>query len=359
MDKYTKIKIKIKLSYILKNRIQLLIRTAGGKAKNKQLGLGHIFRTINLANELQKKFDIHFLIEDFGGVTKILKDHGFSSIKKIPNDVDLKKDIKYTKENIEKNGARILIVDRFRTKKEYLKKMKSKIKTILITDLKNVDYHADLLVNGFIGYKNRKFDNKFQTLCVVGPRYQILNSEFQKPKRLRKKNTILATFGGSDEKNISELLIESIEKVLPLIKIKLILGPVSKKSEKIKKFEKKYPKNLIVQKGTNNMAKEIAQSKFGFCSGGLTTYEFAAMKIPFVIICDDTHQLITAKEWHKEKIGINLGLINKSTKRKIQGIVDKMIISKKIDFPKVNFVDGKGVKRINDEILKIVKMEYS
>ena len=359
MDKYTKIKIKLKFSCILKNRIQLLIRTAGGKAKNKQLGLGHIFRTINLANELQKKFDIHFLIEDFGGVTKILKDHGFSSIKKIPNDVDLKKDIKYTEENIEKTGARILIVDRFRTKKEYLKKMKSEIKTILITDLKNIDYHADLLINGFIGYKNQKFNNKFQTLCIVGPRYQILNSKFQKPKPLRKKFTILASFGGIDEKKISELLLDSIEKILPLIKIKLILGPASQKSEKVKEFEKKYPKNLRVQKGADNMAKEISQSKFGFCTGGLTTYEFAAMKVPFVMICDDTHQLITAKEWHKAKIWINLCLINKKTKRKIQDVVEKMIISEKINYNKINFVDGKGVQRINNEILKLAKMENS
>ena len=103
------------------------------------------------------------------------------------------------------------------------------------------------------------------------------------------------------------------------------------------------------------MAKEISEAEFGFCSGGITTYEFAAMKVPFVIICDDYHQLTTAKEWHKRKVGINLGLFNKNIKKQIQDIVEKMIISKKINFSTNSFVDGKGIERVTNEILKITK----
>ena len=36
-----------------------------------------------------------------------------------------------------------------------------------------------------------------------------------------------------------------------------------------------------------------------------------------------------------------------------------MIISEKINYNKINFVDGKGVQRINNEILKLAKMENS
>ena len=50
-----------------KNKIKILFRTSGGAAHGKQLGLGHIFRCINLAIELHN-CEIFFLIEDFGGV---------------------------------------------------------------------------------------------------------------------------------------------------------------------------------------------------------------------------------------------------------------------------------------------------
>ena len=43
---------------------KILIRTAGGSTKGKQLGMGHIFRSIHLAKEL-KSFQLIFLLEDF------------------------------------------------------------------------------------------------------------------------------------------------------------------------------------------------------------------------------------------------------------------------------------------------------
>ena len=56
------------------------------------------------------------------------------------------------------------------------------------------------------------------------------------------------------------------------------------------------------------MCLEIKQARFGLCSGGLTTYEFNSAKTPYAIICDEKHQLITAKEWEKQEIAVNLGL---------------------------------------------------
>ena len=53
-------------------RMKILFRTSGGAAPKRDLGLGHIYRSINLALAL-KNNDIHFLIQDFGGVKKILQ----------------------------------------------------------------------------------------------------------------------------------------------------------------------------------------------------------------------------------------------------------------------------------------------
>ena len=49
----------------------ILFRTSGGKSSKRELGLGHIFRCINLA-KMVKKNNIEFLIEDFGTVKKKL-----------------------------------------------------------------------------------------------------------------------------------------------------------------------------------------------------------------------------------------------------------------------------------------------
>jgi UDP-2,4-diacetamido-2,4,6-trideoxy-beta-L-altropyranose hydrolase len=338
----------------LKIKTKILFRTGGGKAKNRQLGLGHIFRVINLAKELDKYYEIHFLIEDFGGVEEILKNHNFSNIKKLPKNVNLEKDLAFSYSIIEKINPKILIVDHYGVKNKYLSIMRKKIKTVLITDLKKFNFDADLIINGFIGFNNKKFKNKFSAKCLIGPKYQILNKNFRHKKiKINSKFRILVTFGGYDEKHISSMVVDSLQEFLDRIELKIILGPVAKITNELKNLGKKYPNQIIIQKNSNDMHKEILKSSFGICSGGLTTYEFSSIGIPFIMICDDAHQLITAKEWNKRKIGINLGIVNENTKKRLNSKIDK-ILSNEIKFKNgTKLVDGLGSERIANEILKI------
>ena len=62
--------------------LRILVRTAGGKTKKQELGLGHVYRTINLVSNFKKK-NLFFLIEDFGGVKKLLSEREFKNIHKI------------------------------------------------------------------------------------------------------------------------------------------------------------------------------------------------------------------------------------------------------------------------------------
>ena len=58
----------------------------------------------------------------------------------------------------------------------------------IITDLYNIQYKADLIINGFIGYENSVIFNRFKTKCLLGPKYQILNDYYQKIHK-KKKNS--------------------------------------------------------------------------------------------------------------------------------------------------------------------------
>ena len=63
-----------------RKNLNILIRTAGGKETKQELGLGHIYRCLNLAKEL-KPNKINFLLEDFGEAKKIIEERGFKNIK--------------------------------------------------------------------------------------------------------------------------------------------------------------------------------------------------------------------------------------------------------------------------------------
>ena len=66
-------------------------------------------------------------------------------------------------------------------------------------------------------------------------------------------------------------------------------------------MKKKFNNNLSIIQTTSDMHREISNAKFGICAGGFTTYEFAALKVPFAIISQVPHQLQIASIWGKEK----------------------------------------------------------
>jgi len=330
---------------------KILFRTSGGRIRKKELGLGHVFRCINLGYQL-KSHQIQFLIEDYGSVSPLLHDHGFKKIFNLIPGISVNDDIKKTVAHILKNKITILIVDKYGLTNLYVKTLKKIVRVVVISDLKNIEYDSDLVINGFIGFNNKIKTNKFKIKCLLGPKYQILNQQYAKKQHYKKKYDLLITVGGFDANNLLEIILKKISKYEKKIKIKIILGHATKNKSLISKFVTKSNEITIINK-TNNMKKEISSTKFGICAGGITTYEFAALHIPFAIVCQYKHQIFTANEWHKRKIAKNLGFIQKEPK-KIDLFLNHLM-QNKIILNHSNLVDGLGSKRVAIEILNLTK----
>ena len=330
---------------------KILFRTSGGRIREKELGLGHVFRCINLGYQL-KPHRIQFLIEDYGSVSSVLQEHGFKKIFNLIPGLSINDDIKKTTTHILKNNISILIVDKYGLTNRYIQALKKIVHVVVISDLKNIEYDADLVIDGFIGFNNKITKNKFKTKCLLGPKYQILHQQYNKIQNYKKKYDLLITLGGFDANNLLEIILKKIIKYEKKIKIKIILGHATKKTSILKKFVTKNNEITIINK-TNNMKKEISSTKFGICAGGITTYEFATLHIPFAIVCQYKHQIFTAKEWHKRKIAKNLGFIQKDSKK--IDIFLNQLMQNKIILNKSNLVDGLGSQRVSKEILKMIK----
>ena len=330
---------------------KILFRTSGGRIRKKELGLGHVFRCINLGYQL-KSHQIQFLIEDYGSVSPLLHDHGFKKIFNLIPGISVNDDIKKTVAHILKNKITILIVDKYGLTNLYVKTLKKIVRVVVISDLKNIEYDSDLVINGFIGFNNKIKTNKFKIKCLLGPKYQILNQQYAKKQHYKKKYDLLITVGGFDANNLLEIILKKISKYKIKIKIKIILGHATKNKSIISKFVTKSNEITIINK-TNNMKKEISSTKFGICAGGITTYEFAALHTPFAIVCQYKHQIFTANEWQKRKIAKNLGFIQKEPK-KIDLFLNHLM-QNKIILNHSNLVDGLGSKRVAIEILNLTK----
>ena len=329
-------------------KLNILFRISGGKAPGKELGYGHVFRSKNLAYFF-RQHNVWFLLEDYGGAKNILVKNGIKKIINLKCDCSIEEDVNTTINIIKEKKIDIFINDVYKANNFYLKKIRSITKTVLITDLKKYKYSADLVVNGFIGFKNQIIkDGKKKFL--LGPRYQILDHRFTVSRKIKTKNDLLVTFGGYDENNITEIFLEEIIKYDGKIKTKIIHGPSSIKTKRIKKIEKGIMRNVSIVKYAD-MYKEISQTKFGLCSGGITTYEFATMGIPFAIIPQVKHQNLTANIWAKKKMCVNLGNIGKDTGKKISKYLESIMLNNnEIDFKSIRTNGGENV---HNEIIKL------
>ena len=113
----------------MSHKKSILFRISGGRAKNKELGLGHIYRAMNLSMNLQD-YQIHFLVEDYGGALNVLKKNKKKHIHRLKNNADLNEDIEATCTIIDREKIDLLIVDKFdKVTKSYVTKMKKFIKT--------------------------------------------------------------------------------------------------------------------------------------------------------------------------------------------------------------------------------------
>lgn len=333
-------------------KLNILFRVSGGRAIGKELGMGHVYRCINLAKQLNVN-SINFAIEDYGGVIPVLKNHNFKNIFQLKNKIPIEEDIKEVKKIIQKNNIHILIIDKYDSSvKKLSKELRKAITTIVISDLRKIDYDADLIVNGFIGFKNNIIRNRFNSKCLIGPKYQILSKNYQTYQKKKKVgDIILATFGGFDENNISEIIYKEIMKI-PNMNGKIITGPATN-NQKLKKVFSQKQKRVQIISHVKNLKNLIQNTKFGICSGGITTYEFAALNVPFAIICQYKHQKQTAREWAKLDLAINLGFPNKNLSKKLARLLVKLSNNRCPKFNYKKIVDGLGTKRVVEEIMKL------
>lgn len=314
--------------------------------------MGHIYRCANLADKL-KNFQINFLIEDYANAGKILKQKGFKNFFYLNQGTSLKNDITITKKLISKEKIDLLIIDKYQVPNEYVRNVAKYVKTAVISDLDRIDFSADLVINGFVGFKNKVSLNRYGTKCLLGPSFQVLEKSYAKNIKIKKQFHLLATFGGYDEHNLIEKLVKILTKYLDSIKVMIILGPATPSSKKILTIAKKYSNSLEIISQTKDLRKLIAKSDFGICSGGITSYEFARVGVPFAIICQHKHQIITAKEWNKLGIALNFGLLNSTIDKKIDNYIQNIIENKIYLKKNTKIVDGKGSDRIAKQINKL------
>jgi len=177
---------------------------------NSQIGLGHIHRTLALANYLKDYFSITFYLYQADKlVMDLITKHGFLLESIVAADYNQPENFIRDLDN-----NTIIVLDGYQFKTDYQKAIKAQgYKLVAIDDLNEWLNVADVVINH--AYAGIKSDYKVSSDSVLlgGLKYAIIKQELFNVKRHtdRKRNlNVLVCIGGTDPDNYSERIIKEL-----------------------------------------------------------------------------------------------------------------------------------------------------
>lgn len=318
--------------------MNIVIRADGGEG----IGLGHVVRTMVLAKELRKKYNVSYICSDDNRYIK-----GIELIES--NDFKVHKiNSIYEIDEINNINRNLIIVDKYNIDDNYLTELRKKSKVMYIDDNNDLDiYDVDILLNHNIYGEKIKYKTKSETVKLLGSKYTLIREEFKnfnKKKHNNNKLNILITVGGSDDFNLTEIILNQLEQYD--FNKHIVIGPAFIHYNKLKQrnnINEFFYKNA-------NMPELMCKMDLAISASGSTLYELNYLRVPTIAFVLAENQINIYKYMSENNLIIPSNIDN------IYRDVEKVIFH--CNNLKVNSViDGYGVNEIEKVITRIIMRE--
>jgi len=232
-------------------------------------GLGHLVRSISIANIISDVFDITFIIKEPDyKVYELLK----YNIINIPKEINEKEEL----EILSKYKNNIFVIDLYNYSDEYqigIKKISTKF--IIIDDQNMNHFYSDIVINHIIDIDKNTVKRESYTKLFLGADYSMLRKEFleiAKQKRtINKLDTILINMGGSDYENNTLIILKEVIKSNIFKNINIIIGPLYKFKDDLKNLGKNI--NIYSNLNAKEMCDIMIESNIIICPISTIIYE--------------------------------------------------------------------------------------
>lgn len=321
---------------------------------NSDLGMGHIFRCLTLANELRDRhsnYEILFISKYEEG-QRIIADRGLGVVGTQEDEVLQIRELA--------DSGTLLITDFLDTDNAYISRIKSTtgIKVIAIdnnTRLKKLDVDMVINANVFDEGETRVIGS---TRYFLGPKYVILRREFEKAHKQENEikdevKRILVLSGGGDFAGGQLTLnsVKALESTDEGCRIHLIMGPAFPYRDELDELLSKATRRFDVSFDPPNLLEILKSADIAITAAGTVLYELASLGIPSiavpVVISSTSHQEDIANNFERHGACINLGkfpsneLLHEKT---VMLMKDKSLRKQMSDNAKA-LVDGHGLER--------------
>ncbi|MBK6524756.1 MAG: GNAT family N-acetyltransferase [Crocinitomicaceae bacterium] len=232
--------------------------------------MGHLFRSLALAEYLNQKFKIVFLVSADTDSNVLPAEYTFI---KIPAEILINQESTFFTHHF-KSSDIIVVLDGYQFDEDYVKSLNALYKLVYIDDVHAFKIAADLIINHSGGISHHTIKSKPLTRICLGPDYAILRKAFleNKPKTAFEFD-VLICFGGADPGNET---MNCLQHFQPETRVAIVVGTAYKfKSE----LEKKASANHRVFAGLTaaELAELMRRSANAVMSASTVSYEYLAV----------------------------------------------------------------------------------
>lgn len=268
------------------NRGKIYFR-ADGHAK---MGLGHVFRSLALANMLNDDFECVFIIQQPLPALKKEILEICPSLLELPPELQGPEEARYLIKHFIKPND-IVVLDGYHFNTTYQKVLKENgVLLTCIDDIHAYPFVSDLVINHAPGINKKSYSIAPYTRLCLGLDYALLRPPFLKAARQARtieaiKNLFIC-IGGSDFNNITLKILQSLShKMEQLQKVHIVIGSAYQFQETLNEFATKN-RGTEIHIHKNLSAAEMVSTMYdcqvAIVPASSILYEVVAIKMPVI-----------------------------------------------------------------------------
>lgn len=326
--------------------MKILIYTFG----NHKMGMGHIYRMLNLADLLEKKkHEVLFLLPSWVDGLKKIKEQRKEVIQ-VP--INFFEQESLYAQLLKDYVFDYIIVDALQVPERIMRLFQKKSKILLSLD--NVGqgrFFSDILINILYRQKPKLKEPKIE---INNFSYLVLNKNFKKfnlkKKIINKKvKKILITQGGSDTYGIVPKIVNSLSSLLRGLEVYVLVGPAFKHRKELISSIRNNNLKIKILENVEETWKLFYEMDMAISAGGMTLFELLCAGVPCMVLTQERKEIETINYLKNLDLIIMLGLYekiqNNDLLNKTLGLMEDYDTRIKMSEKGKQMIDGEGCER--------------
>lgn len=257
--------------------MKVIIRADG----SYKIGLGHVFRSLALAEMLESDFSCMFAIQ----APDIKLE---AEIRSVCNEIIILPVTETKEEFIHEldpyiKGNEIIVLDGYAFDTEYQKNIKNKhCSLVCIDDIHAFHFFADVIINHSGSADKEIYSAEDYTQYYLGPNYSLLRRPFLRfsSKLIKKRITsnLLICMGGADPLNYTSSILSEVTRYGSFSVINVIIGSAYKYENELMNLMSG-DKRITLHKNISaaEMVNIMSTCGMAICSGSSISFEYATI----------------------------------------------------------------------------------